>query len=147
MTNNNVFKFFSVLTMNVNQMKINIHWLLFLLAIASVSCTNQNASLVDWPQYKKDNFRSGASPVHIDLGNLDLSWTYVASQVPVPAWYGPAKEDAFAKSGPLPSMRDYDLACYPIIVGVNLYYATSSDDAIHCINTKDRKEKWRVTTD
>ena len=85
MTINNVFKFFNVLTINVTQMKINIHWLLFLLVIASVSCTNQNASLVDWPQYKKDNFRSGASPVNIDLGNLDLSWTYVASQVPVPA--------------------------------------------------------------
>jgi len=70
-----------------------------------------------------------------------------APEVPLPAWYGPAKEDAFRNSGPLPSMRDYDLAYYPVIVGTNLYYASSSDDAVHCINTRNGKEKWRFTTD
>ncbi|MCK5702377.1 MAG: PQQ-binding-like beta-propeller repeat protein, partial [Cyclobacteriaceae bacterium] len=100
----------------------------------------------DWPQFKNDNYRSGTSVVDLNLETLDLDWTYIAPQSPVPAWYGLAKEDAFAKSGPLPSMRDYDLAYYPVIVGDNLYYSSSADDAVHCINALNGKEKWRFTT-
>ncbi len=118
----------------------------FLLFVVFISCTDRTAAPDDWPQYKKDNYRSGASGVDLDLSKLDLAWTYTASHYPVPAWYGPAKEDAFAKSGPLPSMRDYDLAYYPVIVGNDLYYSSSSDDAVHCINTIDGKEKWRFTS-
>lgn len=116
------------------------------LIILSAGCS-RNATEEDWPQYKNDNYRSGTSNLDLNLETLDLSWTYTAAQTPVPAWYGPAKEDAFAKSGPLPSMRDYDLAYYPIIVGENVYYSSTSDDAVHCINVKNGKEKWRFTTD
>ena len=114
--------------------------------ILGTGCT-RNATEEDWPQYKNDNYRSGTSVLDLDLETLDLSWTYTASQTPVPAWFGPAKEDAFAKSGPLPSMRDYDLAYYPIIIGENLYYSSTSDDAVHCIDVKNGKEKWQFTTD
>lgn len=127
-------------------MKLVTYAVLFLVFVG-MSCSDRTATSDDWPQYKKDNYRSGASGVDLDLSKLDLAWTYTASQYPVPAWYGPAKEDAFAKSGPLPSMRDYDLAYYPVIVGNDLYYSSSSDDAVHCINTIDGKEKWRFTTD
>lgn len=120
---------------------------IFFAILLIFGCTRRKATDKDWPQYKFDNYRSAASVVDLDLNTLDLSWAYTASQVPVPAWYGPAKEDAFAKSGPLPSMRDYDLAYYPIIVGDNLYYSSTSDDAVHCINTKNGKEKWHFTTD
>ncbi|MGQ7870931.1 outer membrane protein assembly factor BamB family protein [Sunxiuqinia sp. sy24] len=101
----------------------------------------------DWPQFKKDNYRSANSPLELDLKTQGEAWVYQASQKPVPAWYGPAKEDAYAVSGPLPSMRDYDLSYYPIIVGSKLYYGSSSDDAVHCINADTGKEKWHFTTD
>ncbi|MCD6347236.1 MAG: PQQ-like beta-propeller repeat protein, partial [Bacteroidales bacterium] len=100
----------------------------------------------DWPQFKYDNYRSAVTQVQLDLSTLNQSWHYSASHAPVPAWYGPAYEDAYANSGPLPSMRDYDLAYYPIIAGENMYYASTSDDAIHCIDNLTGKEKWRYTT-
>lgn len=127
-------------------MKLALYNILIFFVITLFSCTEKVATSDDWPQYKKDNYRSGASGVDLDLSKLELAWTYTSSQYPVPAWYGPAKEDAFAKSGPLPSMRDYDLAYYPVIVGNDLYYSSSADDAVHCINTVDGKEKWRFTT-
>jgi outer membrane protein assembly factor BamB len=120
--------------------------LLSVLFFAAFACTNKEVTPRDWPQFKKDNFRSGTSTIELNIENLKLDWTYTAAQEPVPAWYGPAKEDAYARSGPLPSMRDYDLAYYPIVVGNDLYYASSADDAIHCINTKNGKEKWIYTT-
>ncbi|MBJ6368961.1 outer membrane protein assembly factor BamB family protein [Snuella sedimenti] len=100
----------------------------------------------DWPQFKKDNYRSANAAIQLDLASLGEDWQYTAPQMPVPAWYGPAKEDTYARSGPLPSMRDYDLSYYPIVVGNKLYYGSTADNAIHCLDSKTGKELWTFTT-
>ncbi|WP_192877639.1 MULTISPECIES: PQQ-binding-like beta-propeller repeat protein [Arenibacter] len=110
------------------------------------SCAEQQSTPQDWPQFKKDNYRSGNSSVQLDAATLGEDWVYTAAQMPVPAWYGPAKEDTYANSGPLPSMRDYDLSYYPIIVGDKLYYGSTADDAIHCLDVATGKELWTFTT-
>ena len=120
-------------------------WSMALLLMTFAAC-QKDAGINDWPQYKHDNLRSGTSQLNLDLEHLGQEWIYQAVQMPAPAWYGPAKEDAYARSGPLPSMRDYDLAYYPIIVGDKLYYASSADDAVHCVDTKSGKELWTFTT-
>ncbi|MDO5977409.1 PQQ-binding-like beta-propeller repeat protein [Flavivirga spongiicola] len=123
-----------------------------LITILFYNCEEQNKRILpeevaqDWQQFKKDNFRSGNSSVQLDIATLGEDWHYKASQLPSPAWYGPAKEDTYARSGPLPSMRDYDLAYYPIIAGDKLYYGSTSDHAIHCLDTKTGKEMWTYTT-
>ena len=127
-------------------MKKIIYALIYSFLLITAACNERTSTPEDWPQFKNDNFRSGISVVDLSLETLSLDWTYVAPHEPVPAWYGPADEDAYAKSGPLPSMRDYDLAYYPVIVDDNLYYSSSSDDAVHCIGTKNGKEKWQFTT-
>ncbi|NQU52991.1 MAG: PQQ-binding-like beta-propeller repeat protein [Bacteroidetes bacterium] len=127
----------------------NLQFAVFILAVLFLQSCNSKAPEVtenDWPQFKKDNFRSGSSTVNFDVKTQGEAWVYKAPQKPVPAWYGPAKEDAFAVSGPLPSMRDYDLSYYPIIVGSKLYYGSSADDAVHCIDADSGKEKWQFTT-
>ena len=123
-----------------------------LIAILFYNCEEQNKRILpeevaqDWQQFKKDNYRSANSTVQLDLATLGEDWNYKATQMPSPAWYGPAKEDTYAKSGPLPSMRDYDLSYYPIIVGSKLYYGSTSDYAIHCLDAKTGKEEWTFTT-
>jgi outer membrane protein assembly factor BamB len=119
----------------------------FLLLLISCNIKAPEVTESDWPQFKKDNFRSGSSAIKLNVKTQGEAWVYKAPQRPVPAWYGPAKEDAYAVSGPLPSMRDYDLAYYPIIVGSKLYYGSSSDDAVHCLDADSGKEKWTFTTD
>ncbi len=118
--------------------------LLIGLVVVLSSCVQKNLELseVDWPQFKKDNYRSASINMSFDAATLGQAWVYEASQEPVPAWYGPAKEDAFANSGTLPSMRDYDLAYYPIVIGSNLFYGSSADDALHCLDSETGKEKW-----
>ncbi len=126
---------------------LSFHLLIFLTAMFLFqSCKEQQSTPQDWPQYKKDNYRSGNSEVQLDVSTLGEDWSYKTAQQPVPAWYGPAKEDTYAKSGPLPSMRDYDLAYYPIIVGDKLYYGSSADNAIHCLDANTGKELWTYTT-
>ncbi|WP_242135668.1 outer membrane protein assembly factor BamB family protein [Aestuariivivens marinum] len=128
------------------QLKKTIGLLFCLLLVANCENNIQINPDQDWPQFKRDNYRSGNGTIQLDLKTLGEAWAYNASQLPVPAWYGPAKEDTYAKSGPLPSMRDYDLSYYPIIVGNRLFYGSTSDHAIHCLDTKTGKELWTFTT-
>lgn len=133
---------------SLTKMQLRNIFTLTIAAFTIASCVSKAPEITaaDWPQYKKDNFRGATSATELDLSLQGKAWEYTASQHPAPAWYGPAKEDTYARSGPLPSMRDYDLAFYPIIVGKNLYFGSSADDAIHCIDANTGKEKWLFTT-
>jgi len=126
----------------------NSVFLLGLVSVLFASCEEEIKldPVNDWPQFKKDNYRSGNASTQLDLATLGKDWQYNAPQMPVPAWYGPAKEDTYARSGPLPSMRDYDLSYYPIVVGSKLYYGSTSDNAIHCLDVKTGIEEWTYTT-
>ncbi len=129
-------------------MKFLKYLLIMLIAFMLVACNQPHQITAnDWPQYKNDNYRSGRSQVAIFDKTFGKKWVYKSSQFPTPAWYGPAKEDAYALSGPLPSMRDYDLAYSPIIVNDKLYYGSSSDDALHCLNARTGKEEWVFISD
>ena len=119
---------------------------LFLLLLLPACHRTPELTDNDWPQFKRDNYRSAVTPVALFDNTFGLKWTYAAPQEPVPAWYGPAKQDAYALSGPLPSMRDYDLAYSPVIVGHRLWYGSTADDALHCLNTRTGKEEWSFLT-
>ncbi|MCK5853005.1 PQQ-binding-like beta-propeller repeat protein, partial [bacterium] len=119
-----------------------------IVSLIAVSCNQEyQVTTNDWPQYKNDNYRSGRSPIAVFDKTFGQKWVNTAPQVPSPAWYGPAKEDAYALSGPLPSMRDYDLAYSPIIVNGLIYYGSSADDALHCLNAETGEEEWIYITD
>jgi len=130
-------------------MKQTNYLLLIAIALLFFTSCNQSHKVTpnDWPQYKNDNFRSGMSSIAIFDNTFGEKWVYKAPQTPAIAWYGPAKEDAYALSGPLPSMRDYDLAYSPVIVGNKLFYGSSADDAMHCLNSDTGEEEWLFTTD
>lgn len=131
----------------LNHLKTKV-FIIGILSLVFLGCEKeiQLNPVKDWPQFKKDNYRSANATTQLDLATLGEDWQYNAPQMPVPAWYGPAKEDTYAVSGPLPSMRDYDLAYYPIVVGGKLYYGSTADNAIHCLDAKTGKEEWTYTT-
>ena len=128
-------------------MKKNYYpWLFLVSGMLAMSGCAEQVTPADWPQFKKDNYRSGCIEAEFRLEDFGRRWTVDTGQEPVPAWYGPAKEDAYARSGPLPSMRDYDLSYSPVIVGNSLYYASSADDAVHCHDASTGRERWHFTT-
>ena len=101
----------------------------------------------DWPTYRNDNFRGGQTDEKIDAPRLVKSWTFQSPHPPQPAWGGPAKWDAYAKIKNLRSLRDYDSVFHAIVVGTNIYFGSSVDDSLHCLDTKTGKRRWRFTTD
>ena len=118
--------------------------LLIALTLISHTCVVQCA---DWPSFRHDNYRSGKTPESLDATGLVSQWTYQSSTPPQTAWYGPAKWDAYAKVRNLKSMRNYDPVFHPIVIGDSVYFGSSVDDAVHCLDAKSGKQRWQFTTD
>ncbi len=100
----------------------------------------------DWPQYQRDNYRSAASSIHLDVQTLAPSWHLKNVQEPSPAWFGPAKWDGYSGVVALPSMRNYDPVYHPVVVNGKLYYGSTADDGLHCLDVKTGKELWVFPT-
>jgi outer membrane protein assembly factor BamB len=115
-----------------------------LLAVAVLTAVPAKAD--DWPTYRRDHYRSAATPEQIAVDDLGLAWVYRSPSPPNPAWAGPAKWDAYHGKTGLSAMRDYDLVYHAIVVGDDLYFGSSVDDAVHCMDLKTGKERWLFTT-
>jgi outer membrane protein assembly factor BamB len=117
-----------------------------LLALLAASLSLPLAA-ADWPAYQHDLRRSGATDETLDVAQLRLTWTWRSPQPPQPAWAGPARWDAYAGHRDLPSMRNYDLAFHPIAVGNAVYFGSSADDTVRCLDAETGREIWSFMTD
>ncbi len=115
------------------------------LALA-ISIISTSVLADNWPTYRHDNRRSGITSESISLP-LEEAWCYSSPVRPKSAWSAPARWDAFAKIKNLASMRDFDNAFYTISASGNIYFASTIDDAVHCLDNITGKEKWHFTTD
>jgi outer membrane protein assembly factor BamB len=109
--------------------------LTFILAL-SVSAVAE-----DWPTYKNDNHRSGVTSSVLKK-SLKFKWQWKSIARPQTAWSGPAKWDAFSANEGLQSLRNFDPAFYVTGKDNHVYFGSSVDNAVHCIDKKSGKEKW-----
>ena len=100
----------------------------------------------DWPTYRHDNRRSGVSAEQLPP-QLKETWVYKSPIPPQTAWSGPAKWDAFSGNKDLQSMRNFDPAFFVTTVGDDVYFGSSVDNAVHCLNAESGKERWAFFTD
>ena len=103
------------------------------------------AAADDWPTYRHDNRRSGVTADAVDVEALAVVWTYDPPYEPQPAWPGPAKWDSFARIIGLAAMRNYDPAFHTVIADGRVYFGSSVDDAVHCLDAETGEEVWRHT--
>ena len=109
-------------------------------------CTALHVHAEDWPTYRHDNRRSGVSAEQLPA-QLSEAWTYKSQVPPQTAWSGPAKWDAFSGNKDLQSMRNFDPAFFVTSAGKNVYFGSSVDNAVHCIDAETGKERWVFFTD
>ena len=112
---------------------------------ATMLCAVSAALADDWPAYRHDNGRTGTTSESIDTKNLQPAWILRPSQPPRKAHTGPAKWDAFRGMQPMGDATRFDSVFHPVIVGDRLYYGSSADDAVHCIDTKTGRQRWAFT--
>jgi len=116
-----------------------------LVALGSLGLTSISHA-EDWPVYQHDNHRSAKTAEALAPAKLREQWAHRSPQPPRPAWAGPARWDAFRNMPGLPSMRNYDPAFHVIVVGDSIYFGSSADDAVHCLDAKTGKRKWFFAT-
>lgn len=115
------------------------------IALAAAFCItglrSLSAQAEDWPTYRHDNRRSGVTGEKLAFP-LTRVWEYRSSAPPQTAWSGPAKWDSYANIRKLKSMRNFDPAFYVTATATGLYFGSSVDDAVHCLDIRTGQEKW-----
>ncbi len=101
---------------------------------------------VGWPTYMRDNSRSGMTPEEIEFP-LHVSWCYQATHAPNPAWPEPAKQNFWKEEFHLPARVVYDRAMHVVSDGKNVYFGSSSDDKVYCLDMKSGRERWAFFTE
>src|ERR1043166_41952 len=95
-------------------------------------CTAAFAPAADWPMWRYDAKRTGASP-QILAPKLHLQW---AREYPPlkPAW-------------PDQAMMQFDVAYEPVVAGQLLFINSSRHDCVRCLDTRSGQERWTFFAD
>tara|TARA_R110002072_G_scaffold287242_2_gene452716 strand:+ start:49309 stop:53232 length:3924 start_codon:yes stop_codon:yes gene_type:complete len=97
----------------------------------------------DWPTYRQDNDRSGSTSEKIG-GPLSLKWTYSPPAPPRRAW---SEAGGRTMEGHLIQDRvRYDDAFQPVVVGQRVYFGSTADDQLHCMDLASGKTLWTFFT-
>lgn len=100
----------------------------------------------DWPTYMRDNRRSGASPEELTFP-LRTAWVYRARHAPSPAWPPEAKADYYHNKYDLPERITFDHVFHVVGAGDRVYFGSSSDDSVYCLDANTGAVIWSFTTE
>lgn len=99
----------------------------------------------DWPTYQHDNQRSGVTCESLNLP-LNEQWRYISRHAPQPAWPSPAKTDYWHQEANLKPRVIFDRACHVVAVGNEIYFASSANDKVYCLDASTGQERWAFFT-
>jgi len=99
----------------------------------------------DWPTQAGDSRRSGVSAETLTLP-LRARWVHRAAHEPRPAWPPPARDDVYHKIHNLQPTTDFDQVYHPVVAAGLLYYGSSVDDAVYCVDAATGRTKWTFIT-
>lgn len=100
----------------------------------------------DWTSYRFNNTRSGVTPAEPVLGPA-TPWIHKSSWLPQPSWEKDGKWDAYSKRVGLQPQRDFDKCFYTIAIGDDIYYGSTVDNGLHCLDAWTGEEKWVFFSD
>lgn len=112
------------------------------LAFVGVCLTAQ----ADWLTYRGDNARSGISTDALSVP-LTNTWTFQSKHPPEPAWKGEAKWDGWNKVYDLKSRQTFDYAFQVVLADDLVYFGSSADDKVYCLDAKSGREQWSFFTE
>ncbi len=100
----------------------------------------------DWPTYHHDFQRSGVTSAEIELPLVE-TWNHRAPAPPQPAWDEPAIWDGYHKVYGLKNRQVFDKALHPIIVGKRVFFGSTVDDQVYCLDCETGDVVWRYFTE
>lgn len=103
-------------------------------------------TVVDWPTYLRDNLRSGKTAENLRFPLL-LQWAYRAPRPPEPAWPEEAKNDYWHQKYDIQDIVTFDRAFQLVSVGDRVYFGSSADDKVYCLDADTGRQRWSFTTE
>lgn len=92
----------------------------------------------DWPGFRGGPDHGGATRETLGLP-LKLAWRYEASHPPSPAFRGGL---APSRRGPRVESITYDYVFHPVIAAGRLYFGSSTEEAVFCLDARTGKPRW-----
>ena len=123
---------------NLNPRRIR-HWLWTVLWMAMLP-----AEADDWPTYRHDMARSGVTKEALKPP-LAEDWTFVPLHPPSPAWGDPQPKEVEGYLE-LPRVK-FDDAFHVAAADGAVFFGSSSDHTVYCLNASSGKVKWTHVTD
>jgi outer membrane protein assembly factor BamB len=114
--------------------------LLCSLLFASFACAGE------WPTFRGDAQRSGVTSDPLTLP-LVQTWTYQPTLPPTPAWPDPALTNYAIMYGPLQQTLSFDRAFHVVADSDSIYFGSSSDDSVCCLEASSGALRWRFVTE
>ncbi len=102
------------------------------------------AGAADWPTYLRDNSRIGATDESLALP-LSRQWTIEPVEAPEKAWPGPEGREIERKH--LRSRMTFDDAFHVVVVGDRVFYGSSVDHQVRCVEIATGAEVWTFFTE
>ncbi|OAI49976.1 hypothetical protein AYO44_05970 [Planctomycetaceae bacterium SCGC AG-212-F19] len=102
--------------------------------------------VADWPTHLRDNRRTGIAPDNLKFP-LKLLWVYKARHAPQPSWPEEAKNDYWHKKYNLDDRVIFDCAFDVVSVGDRVYFGSSADGKVYCLDAKTGREHWTFFTE
>ncbi len=100
----------------------------------------------DWPTYQADDARSGISQDPLP-DSVSEAWAWRSKNRPQPAWQGEAKWDGWNKVYDLKARQTFDRAFHVAVVKGRVYFGSSADDKVYCLDAATGAELWRFFTE
>ncbi|MHC4252281.1 MAG: outer membrane protein assembly factor BamB family protein, partial [Planctomycetota bacterium] len=126
-------------------------WRRACLPVAAAACAvslGASASLAaDWPTFRGDSARSGATDDGLSPP-LAAAWVHRPAHPPRPAWPdGPAPADYWHKLHGLEHSSVHDFAFHVAVADGRLFYGSSADDTVRCLDAETGVELWSCVTE
>lgn len=127
-------------------MKRRARCLLFVVGLALASAAPRRGGAADWPTYSHSNQRNAVTDEKLALP-LSEAWVHQDRHAPQPAWPPPAKNDLFHGKRDLDPRVTFDQAYQVAAVGDSLYYGSSADHQVRCLDAATGRVRWSFFTE
>ena len=129
----------------MNMRHRRLSWLSTIL-IVSWACGTLFGRADEWPTFAHDAWRSAATEESLNLPLVER-WVHRAAHPPTPAWPAPAKNDYWHYKQDLQPRETYDHAYHAVVAGGRVFYGTSTDDQIVCLDAATGQPCWSFFTE
>jgi outer membrane protein assembly factor BamB len=115
-----------------------------ILLVAALACGPAVRAETPWAAYLGGNDRAGSTPAALPA-DLDLAWVYRSRTKPVKAWAGPRTEPI--EGHVMLDRVVFDAAPQVTIADGRVYFGSTVDHRLHCLDAATGAPLWNVLTD